>query len=547
MTFFYGEERGARQRIREDESHHGGRERDINEFSILIHYFMNKSIVIIRHCATYDVSTIETIVGEGLAVLHLQPHGRTLVKPNCVVAGQRFPHAYTRAEFLEGVLRALKKRARSDLRELAVGERCGITIPTRHAFREAGYYAVFKRTGVRYYHFEEATQREVSLHHEGRLRDAIFIPEPVTRADFFVNCPKFKAHPWTTVTFSMKNYIGIQDDRHRLIDHDYRLNEKVADLQYVLQPRFIAVDGITAGEGRMLTPLPFPLHLIIMGTNQVAVDAVCCRIIGLDPMDVDHIRMAHERGFGPVALESIALQGDVSLDEARERASGFRTGLVRVEDYFRGTNIRAYAGPPPTDGAFDYCWGGCPGAVEEAIEIIRFFDKQTDERIARRPLLHIVFGRYDGPLNVKPGETLVFMGDCAHGRHEALDIDLPSLYQERSTKDPRTIGGSDVYLKVAGLTAQLMAEKNKPYIRIRGCPVSVVEQLIVLVRLLKLKDPLFTVDSALMSSAYLSWRTRSLMRRVMGIPYQIQGPTPRGQARPMLDHPSKHTSTRIEE
>ena len=49
----------------------------------------------------------------------------------------------------------------------------------------------------------------------------------------------------------MKNYIGIQDDRHRLIDHDHRLNEKVADLQYIIQPQFIAIDAITAGEGRM--------------------------------------------------------------------------------------------------------------------------------------------------------------------------------------------------------------------------------------------------------------------------------------------------------
>ena len=49
--------------------------------------------------------------------------------------------------------------------------------------------------------------------------------------------PKFKSHPWTTVTFSIKNYIGIQDDRHRLIDHDHRLNEKVADLQHIIQPQ----------------------------------------------------------------------------------------------------------------------------------------------------------------------------------------------------------------------------------------------------------------------------------------------------------------------
>ena len=142
-----------------------------------------------------------------------------------------------------------------------------------------------KRTGVKHYYFEEEPQVEIPLTHEGRLRDYLFTPEPVARADFFVNCPKFKAHPWTTVTFSLKNYIGIQDDRHRLIDHDHRLNEKIADLQYIIQPQFIAIDAITAGEGRMLTPIPRPLNLIIMGNSQVAFDAVCCAIIGVDPRE----------------------------------------------------------------------------------------------------------------------------------------------------------------------------------------------------------------------------------------------------------------------
>ena len=147
----------------------------------------------------------------------------------------------------------------------------------------------------------------------GRLRDYIFIPEVVTKTDFFVNCPKFKAHPWTTVTFSMKNYIGFQDDRHRLIDHDHHLNQKVADLQYIIQPKFIAADAIIAGEGRMLTPLPYDMKLIIMGNNQVAFDAVCCQIIGIDPLSVEHIRLAYERGFGPVDLSQIDITGDVSL------------------------------------------------------------------------------------------------------------------------------------------------------------------------------------------------------------------------------------------
>ncbi|MBW2455638.1 MAG: DUF362 domain-containing protein, partial [Deltaproteobacteria bacterium] len=184
--------------------------------------------VIIRRCPDYDVQRIRTIIREGMEELDLRPSGRTLLKPNVVASGPMFPHAHTRAEFMEGVALAVRDRDAGQMSELAVGERCGITIPTRGAFDGADYYAMFERVGVKHYHFEEEQQVEIPLTHEGRLRDYLYTPEPVARADFFVNCPKFKSHPWTTVTFSLKNYIGIQDDRHRLIDHDHRLNEKIA-------------------------------------------------------------------------------------------------------------------------------------------------------------------------------------------------------------------------------------------------------------------------------------------------------------------------------
>ncbi|MCA9300661.1 MAG: DUF362 domain-containing protein, partial [Phycisphaerales bacterium] len=361
----------------------------------------HRPTVIIRSCEEYDVPRIERIIGEGLDTLGLRPFGRTLVKPNCVASGPRFPNAFTRPEFLEGMFRALKSRAGREVEEIALGERCGITIPTRFAFQEAGYYEMLDRVGgLECYHFDECQQVQIPLYHEGRLREFFYTPEPVARADFFVNCPKFKAHPWTTVTFSMKNYIGIQDDRHRLIDHDHRLNRKVADLQYITQPQFIAIDAIIGGEGRMLTPVPRKLGLILMGNNQVAFDAVCCHMIGVDPMSVEHIRLAHERGFGPVDLDRIRVVGDVSFEAAQDRAAGFRTGLIRVEEYFSGTNIKGYSGPPPGNEE-EYCWGGCPGAMEEAIEILRLFDTETDRKM---PRTHVVFGRYTGEIDAREGE-----------------------------------------------------------------------------------------------------------------------------------------------
>ena len=194
--------------------------------------------------AGIDPEKIRAIIREGLQELGLKPFGKTLVKPNLVAAGPLFPYAFTRPEFGEGVLRALQDVGGDGMEELAAGERCGITVPSRVAFRESGWDDMLERVKVKKYHFEEQQQVEIPLTHEGRLRDYVFTPEPIARADFFVNCPKFKAHPWTTVTFSMKNYIGIQDDRHRLIDHDHKLNEKIADLQHIIQPQFIAIDAI---------------------------------------------------------------------------------------------------------------------------------------------------------------------------------------------------------------------------------------------------------------------------------------------------------------
>ncbi len=503
--------------------------------------------VIIAPCATYDAERIRAITREGMQTLGLIPEGRALLKPNVVASGRHFPHAFTRPEFTEGVLRAVRDRAPlgAGLTELAVGERCGITIPTRFAFKGAKYYELAQRVGdVKLYHFEEETQVELPLYHPERLRDAIFIPEPIARADFFINCPKFKAHPWTTVTFSAKNYIGIQDDPHRLIDHDHKLNEKVADLQYVIQPQFIAIDAITAGEGRMLTPIPYDMGLILMGNNQVAFDAVCCHLIGLDPLTVPHIRMCHERGFGPVGLDQIDILG-MSLEQAQTHARGFRVGLIRVEEYFQGTHIKAYSGPPPGDDV-DYCWGGCPGAMEEAIELLRLFDGQTDEKM---PRTHIVFGDYQGPLDVQEDERVVFIGDCAKfsGTIAGEQVELPSVYVDRAQKDPHHARSSNIFSKMVSVNWEMFKHRKARAFRIAGCPVSVAEQVLMLVNLGKLKNPYLDPSQVIpFNNCYLSSRMRTALKRLSGQPYQRPGATPRGDARPAQNHPPEGAPAPLE-
>jgi hypothetical protein len=271
-----------------------------------------------------------------------------------------------------------------------------------------------------------------------------------------------------------------------------------------------------------------------MGNNQVAFDSVCSAIIGVDPRSVDHIRLAAERGFGTTDLSKIAVSGDVTLEEARARAKNFEVGLIRVEKYFEGTHITAYAGPPPESERTDYCWGGCPGAIEEAVEILRQIDSHFDETGKR---LHVVFGAYEGPIDAKPGEKVVFIGDCVTwgGKLGEELVQIRSTYKDRSTKDPHNAKHDDVFAKLLSVRAKVKDAEGVQYVRFEGCPVSVAEQVLALVYLTGCKNPFLVPGESLrFNKAYVAWRAAMAAKRLMGQPYQREGACGRGHAMPEI-------------
>jgi len=463
----------------------------------------------------YDPDRIRAVVAGAMREMGLKPRGRTLVKPNCVAAHPvYFAHAYTRPEGLDGVIAAVRDVGGDAIDELVLGERSGITIPTRMAFHHAGYPAVARKHGIPCRYFEDDRSVEVALKSDGRLRDSIFVPESIADADFLVNCPKFKTHPWTRVTMALKNFIGIQDDAHRLIDHDYMLEEKVADLQEVIRQDLIVIDAVVAGMGRMLTPSPLPLNLIMVGKNPVATDAAGCMILGIDPSEVRHLRFCAERGIGSLSPEGIEFRGDVSLDEARRRAGDVENAMVRVDKFFEGSSITAISGPPPDPSHSDYCWGGCPGAMEEAIDVILQPDARTRCRRMR-----VVYGDVRGmDLGEQPGETVVFLGDCTRyeGKLFGKRVEIGSTYIPRAEKDPRKAKAKDVFVRMASVywTMAMTLLRRRRHLVIRGCPVSVAEHVLLLASFGGLKNPYF--DYRVVFPFVWNW-IRTKARRLMGL------------------------------
>jgi len=60
------------------------------------------------------------------------------------------------------------------------------------------------------------------------------------------------------------------------------------------------------------------MDLIIAGRDGVAVDATACRVMGIDPSEIYHIRRAYEKEFGEMTQHRIQLVRN-SIEEVARR------------------------------------------------------------------------------------------------------------------------------------------------------------------------------------------------------------------------------------
>lgn len=359
-----------------------------------------KERVLLRRAEAYDPAAIASIIKDGLAEFGLtgKVQGKVTIKPNVVMAHHKVaPSAYTRPEFLNGLLTALEEYAQPET-SITVAEKCGAAIPTSRMFRRAGYYNLKKKHKFKLQPIEEARKKTVRLS-KGKIHEQIRTAREIVERNFLVYAPKLKTNSLAHgITAAIKLNIGILCDGERMWNHNYNLDEKIVDLLEVGYPDFIATDAIEVSfGGNHLTQHGHPLGVVIMATNPLAHDTVCSHIFHLDPRRVGHLAAAHERGYGPIDLNEIEIGGDITLDELRERTKTWETGFLRVDDVVCG--MKVLSGEP-------YCTGGCHGVFLDWLYMIKDRKPKLWHNL---PSWTVVIGKYRGDVTA---DKLMLLGAC---------------------------------------------------------------------------------------------------------------------------------------
>jgi hypothetical protein len=122
-----------------------------------------------------------------------------------------------------------------------------------------------------------------------------------------------KTHYQTTVTLAMKNLKGClkREDKPRF--HHKDLDGAIVELNKIVRPDINVIDATartTGSIGSSYRGQPIGERLLLSSTDAVAVDAVGCALMGIDPGAVPTVTLGAEAGLGESALTRIEIIGE---------------------------------------------------------------------------------------------------------------------------------------------------------------------------------------------------------------------------------------------
>jgi uncharacterized protein (DUF362 family) len=236
-----------------------------------------------------------------------------------------FPGSSTTPWQLDGVIRAMKADGYSPDLMHACHNRT-VVIDAHLGERENKQLNVVEAHGLRNVHIYEGEEWINIKDAVGDLTKKFLVLNEVYPDGFMIprrfigeniiHLPTIKTHVFTTTTGAMKNAFGGLLNERRHWTHPV-IHETLVDLLMIQQKIhrgvFAVMDGTFAGDGpgpRCM--VPYTKNVILASSDQVAIDAAAAKLMGMDPLSIKFIRLAHEMGLGCGDPRDIEMVGDLS-------------------------------------------------------------------------------------------------------------------------------------------------------------------------------------------------------------------------------------------
>jgi len=282
----------------------------------------NKAVVsIVRVDSDIEIAVRRAIDLIGGISSMISQGDTVLIKPNVIREEPSYMGTTTNIEVIKATAKLVEEAGAIPI----VGEASGNQYDTEAIFESLGFRESLGDVKVLDLDKDEIVHVEI----EGaKALKEVGVAKIVLEADFIIDLPLLKTHMTTGITIGMKNMMGVLPQREKWKMHISGLHQALVDLNSLVKPNLVIVDGITGMEGLGPTiGTPVNMNLILAGNDVVAVDSVGSAVMGFSLKEVEHLILAGKDGLGVNNLDEIEIRGEKIEDVARPFKKAFKGSL----------------------------------------------------------------------------------------------------------------------------------------------------------------------------------------------------------------------------
>lgn len=274
---------------------------------------MNKSKVAIVKCDSYDESKVYEAVKKGIELIggidqFVKSNEKILLKPNILIGDK--PEKNTTTNPM--VFKAVAKLVGAVTKNLTYGDSPGFGKPQGQA-KKAHFEGIAEELGIKFADFENG--EEVHFKDSPFVKQFV-IAKGVREADGIISISKMKTHGLTRITGAVKNQFGcvpglLKAEYHVKMPNNIDFSKMLVALNLLLEPRLYIMDGISAMEGNgPRSGDPVNMGVLLFSSDPVALDAVFCKMIDINPEFIPTITAGKEYGLGTYINDEIEIAGE---------------------------------------------------------------------------------------------------------------------------------------------------------------------------------------------------------------------------------------------
>ena len=279
---------------------------------------MKEKVAVVR-CTSYESDGVRDAVKRIFHITDIREDAfqKILFKPNMLSARTPEEGVTTHPSIVEAAVRYFTNS------ENIIGDSpAGVKKPISYYWETCGYKKIADRTRASLVKFNNSFMVEVNLTplspNEREKKGKIEVPvTEYIRNYSLINIAKLKTHGLTTFTAAVKNLYGLIPGFHKSVLHSrfispYHFSEFIT-AYYIAVKSYISfnlVDAVISmqGAGPSAGTLKNTNYLI-GGKDAVAVDIVCCYLMGIKPEGIPYIKI-YKKKYG---LPEVEVAGDTLI------------------------------------------------------------------------------------------------------------------------------------------------------------------------------------------------------------------------------------------